>query len=133
MICSACDGVERPVLVNAALPRGPEYERQARLFIGDNHKFYQAKWARMDARRTSISWNWAAFLLFLFWIGYRRMYGVGIMLIAIDAIEFGLEEAFRWPALVSGLFNFGFGLAIGLNGNHWYRNHMERKIVIGPH
>ncbi|MGM9920449.1 MAG: DUF2628 domain-containing protein [Bhargavaea sp.] len=85
---------------------------------------YEQKW-----KKERFSWNWAAFIFGLFWLGYRKMY---IPLLVI----LGLFLLFDVVAYMMGDFeagwDYGIGLVVsivlGVGGNQLYRQDAERKI-----
>src|SRR5699024_2104593 len=60
------------------------------LYVGDQSGYYQTKW-----KKRKISWNWPGFFVSLFWLGYRRMYGVVFAIIGLylmlDIVDFVFE------------------------------------------
>lgn len=126
--CNAC-GV--PVAPPPPPPVSPqaEHERKLALFVGEKYPVYARKWARMREKGRAISWNWAAAFLFVGWLGYRGLYRIAYIVIAIDFVEFAIEGFFDTPSAVSGLFAVVLGLAITLNANRWYRQHAETSIA----
>ena len=44
------------------------------LFIQKNQDFYEKKFKKMEETGKSISWNWAAFFMGIYWMIYRKMY-----------------------------------------------------------
>jgi len=105
-----------------------ESERRLELFVGAKYPVYAAKWRRMAQKGRAISWNWAAMMLFVGWLGYRGLYRIAFIFIAVDAAEFAVESAFDTPAYASGLFSLAIGLVATLNANRWYRQHAEQTI-----
>ncbi|MEC2073395.1 DUF2628 domain-containing protein [Alkalihalophilus marmarensis] len=105
-------------------------------FVGKNYtKYYKRKWNEMDEKKRQTSWNFAAFFLSLFWLGYRKMYRyifiiMGLFL-AVDLLIF--LAASGDEAMVMRLNNsVGMGLAVatGLFGNYMYRLHMNKQIEL---
>lgn len=95
------------------------------LFAGeDGQAYYLKKWAQ-----TGLTWNWAAFFLSLWWLGYRRMY---IPLLAILG-------GFLFLHVITALFNLDFSkidgllrlvvmITLGIAGNTIYRQHALKII-----
>ncbi|MBH0169132.1 DUF2628 domain-containing protein [Fictibacillus sp. 18YEL24] len=93
-------------------------------FVGEKKReFYFRKWQKDN------SWNWAAFFLPLFWLGYRKMLKpvVYILLgfIAIDIIV--LFMSIDGAAISRGL-GYGLAGALGITGNMFYRKHAEKQV-----
>lgn len=94
------------------------------LYVGEKADVYERKW-----EKGRLSWNWAAFIFGLFWLGYRKMY-VPLLVIL------GLFLLFDVAAYLMGDFeaswDFGIGFVVsvvlGMGGNQLYRQDAERKI-----
>lgn len=132
IVCSACGtqvAPPPPPPPAASLSPEAEYERRLALFVGDKYPFYAGKWAWMAEKGRPISWNWAAAALFVGWLGYRGLYRIAFIVIAIDAGEFAIESLFDAPSWVSSLFALALGIVIAVNGNRWYRNHVQARVA----
>lgn len=131
MACSACGTQIAPPTLPAAAPLSPEaeHERRLALFVGDKYPFYAARWAWMSKKGWPISWNWPAGLFFVGWLGYRGLYRIAFIVIAIDAVEFAAETWLDASSWVSSLFAVALGIVIAVNGNRWYRNHVEARVA----
>lgn len=98
-------------------------------FVGSKHEFYLHHWKKNE---NSFSWNWAAFLLGLFWLAYRKMYWacailVGSMTLAIGTalqLKIPIETVQQWQPY----FVISFSVALGLFGNRLYFLHAKHKI-----
>lgn len=93
-------------------------------FVGEKKKdFYLRKWQKDN------SWNWAACLLTIFWLGYRKMLKPVVYIIlgflAIDIII--LFIGFDGAAISRGL-GYGLAGALGITGNMFYRKHAEKQV-----
>lgn len=86
--------------------------------------YYLGKWLK-----GGITWNWAAFLLTIFWVGYRRMYG---FIIGLFTFYILIDLTVQLLAIESILIDVGIGAALslflGMNGNNMYENHAKRKV-----
>ncbi|KLU66049.1 hypothetical protein DEAC_c20880 [Desulfosporosinus acididurans] len=51
-------------------------EQELRFFVKKNSDYYLAKWSLLDSGETQKrkTWNWAALLIGVLWLGYRKMY-----------------------------------------------------------
>lgn len=49
-------------------------EKEIEAFVYYNSDYYIDKWSNSKDPLMYAGWNWAAFLLCLFWLGYRKMY-----------------------------------------------------------
>lgn len=99
-------------------------EKLLYLYVGGKADVYEKKW-----EKGRFSWNWAAFIFGLLWLGYRKMY-VPLLVIL------GLFLLFDAAAYLMGDFeaswDFGIGFVVsavlGIGGNQLYRQDAERKI-----
>ena len=106
-------------------------KEEAEAFIGNNAYFYMEKW-REHGGKTLKGWNWAAFLIGIEWMAYRKMYVEAVLaFLAVSAASIVLN-------LLLGLFgvSWGFGkalgdlfrLVLGILGNLLYRNKALRSV-----
>ncbi|WP_052345820.1 DUF2628 domain-containing protein [Paucisalibacillus sp. EB02] len=86
--------------------------------------YYLGKWLK-----GGITWNWAAFFLTVFWVGYRRMYG---FIIGLFTFYILIDLTVQLLAIESTAIDVGIGVALslflGMNGNNMYENHAKRKL-----
>lgn len=89
-------------------------------FIQDNAQSYMYKFEKMKEKNKLYSWNWAAFLVSVFWFVYRKMYALGIGVIVLEIV---LESIFkvRWVSYIVFIL-------CGIFGNYLYLNHCNRKL-----
>ena len=102
-------------------------------FIGKNTDFYFHQWGFRDGIVTKeTSWNWAAFFLGIFWLGYRKMYHyifmfLGIFLaMEIFLLLLNVNDAFLQA--MNRAVGIGIAVTLGLFGNYFYYLHARRKI-----
>lgn len=104
-------------------------------FIGRHAPIYLAHYRRTGSQRVpvtaparetanpAISWHWAAFVLTIPWLFYRKMYLGGIVLVILPVL---------FDHIVPGSLFFGSGLMIavcaGLYAKSWYLAHALSKI-----
>ncbi|HTU10134.1 MAG TPA: TIR domain-containing protein [Allosphingosinicella sp.] len=110
----------------APAPTAPPSTARLEMAIGPNAAYYLASWQAMDARRSQLSWNWAACFASLFWFAYRKMWVPAAVLflvfLALNAL--GL--------LSTSLMIAGGGLSVvamiagGALGNGFYRQQVLR-------
>lgn len=98
-------------------------------FIGPNDDYYFYKWGLRDGGEIKKhSWNWAAFFLSTFWLGYRKMYLPVFVLLII----FLIIDAVMYAADLSDSLDYAVGLGIwiatGMFGNYLYFIHASKKI-----
>jgi len=108
---------------------GGEHEEMLRAYVGPNADHYIARWQAMAATGSPRSWNWAAFLLSMFWLAYRKMWQtlglfvggfVLLQLMAIMAPQLGM--------LANGA-SLGLAAWCGWMGNGLYRKHVEQAVA----
>ena len=58
----------------AADTAAPANEERLRAAIGPRADYYLRRWREMDEQRRTVSWNWAACLLNLYWFVFRKMW-----------------------------------------------------------
>ena len=114
-----------------APPPPPPAQREERLTaaIGPNADRYLAKWRKMEADRSWLSWNWPAFLANLFWFAYRRMWlplAAGIILFLLASFMAGRDPAYVAPAW---LFLLVLAAISGAIGNALYRGQVTRLVA----
>jgi len=112
-------------------------ELYLRAFVGSNADYYLRKWfpLRQHAGNDG-GFNWAAFLLSVMWIAYRKMYRVAAILVAILLLETVAEEIL-FVVILGGEVPPGTDTVIGLvvaiicgaNGNRWYLSHAKKEIA----
>lgn len=103
-----------------------------------NKSFYRPKFDRFAAGQGSVSWNWPAFFITIFWMFYRRMYAYAllvwfvlpIVLIIISGIIGGVTGD---PGAYVGTYYLlyiiiGF-IIIPMFANRLYYGHAMKKIA----
>lgn len=104
-------------------------EERMRAAIGPNADWYLAKWRKMEADRSALSWNWPAFLGNLFWFAYRRMWvplAIAIILFLATSFVSGRDPSYVAPAW---LFLLLLALLSGAIGNALYRGQVTRLVA----
>lgn len=96
-----------------------------RTFVGEKKEdYYLNKWSKGEQ-----TWNWAAFFLGIFWLGYRKLYvPIFVMLaifLVIDVVFalVGINDTYE-----SNAIGIGVGLTLGFLGNYLYRQQANKKI-----
>jgi hypothetical protein len=99
--------------------------------VGPNAEYFLAHWAKMEAKRTTIDWNWAACFANLFWFAYRKMWvplvGYIVATIALSGLEFVGPNMMK----VEWLLFVGFSFVTGYFGNHLYRKQTDKLVAEG--
>lgn len=111
-------------------------QRHLRAFVGSSANYYLGKWRRFVGHER-MGFNWAAFLLAGFWIGYRKMYLLSMIFFAVILVETVAEEVvfvgiLGYPETPAGLSLFVTlvaALVCGSYGNRWYLSHARHVIA----
>ncbi|SDB80867.1 zinc-ribbon domain-containing protein [Pelagirhabdus alkalitolerans] len=127
MYCESC-GYELDSNASFCKHCGAQIERGSddtsmKRFVGKNYNYYRHQWSKTDQPEKALSWNWAAFFLGVFWLGYRGLYKTIIailgLFLVVDLIDYGVG-----PNDFSGTLQYvstiGIYAWIGLNGNRLY-------------
>ncbi len=61
--------------------------RDLRVFVGQNAQYYLPRFSKLCKRETSVSWNWAAFLLTPYWLWYRKQYLYGTLVLLFEVLQ----------------------------------------------
>ncbi len=56
-------------------------------FVGTKSDFYLPRFRRMARDGSSASWNWAAFFFGPLWLLYRKMYGLGTVVMILEILQ----------------------------------------------
>ena len=110
-------------------PLPVQKEERLAAAIGPNADRYLAKWRKMEADRSWLSWNWPAFLASIFWFAYRRMWlplTAGIILFLLASFVAGRGPAYVGPAW---LFLFVLAVVAGAIGNALYRRQVTKLVA----
>ncbi|PKR77848.1 hypothetical protein CEY16_07925 [Halalkalibacillus sediminis] len=99
------------------------------LFTQKRSDYYIDKWFKKGVAENKTSWNWPAFFLGIFWLGYRKMYE---MIFAILGIWLALD----FFAYATGIYTTGFDYLVaiisyvlfGIYGNYFYYMRAEKKL-----
>jgi hypothetical protein len=102
-------------------------DEEVRAFVQRNADYYLRKWSKTPDPGKGIGWNWAAFFLPYFWLGYRKQYvalfGLAALWLAIDIVDFAADL---------GMNNGSIGLSISagcaISANSWYYRYVTRQI-----
>lgn len=105
-----------------------------RAYVGKNADYYFNKWQIETGEVKKDSWNWAAFFLGFFWLGYRKMYSVLFALVAIylvtDVILYAIDID---STLINSGIGMGTSIVLGLMGNYFYYIQAEKSIMKNSH
>ena len=100
------------------------------LFIQNNKEFYEKKFNKMRESGKSISWNWAAFFMGIYWMVYRKMYFKAAAFYVLSLV------ASRTP-YIGSILNIAVLIGIAMYANALYMDHVEGNIkkikMVFPH
>lgn len=88
------------------------------LFIQKNQNFYEEKFRKMDDSGKSISWNWAAFFMGIYWMIYRKMYFKA-------GAFFILSLVASYTPYIGSILNFAVLIGIGIYANALYQDQIR--------
>lgn len=91
------------------------------LFIQKNYKFYEKKFRKMEETGRSISWNWSAFFMGIYWMIYRKMYFKA-------GAFFILSLVASSTPYIGDILNVAVLVGIGMYANALYLDHIEGHI-----
>lgn len=122
--------LEATILLNTnPAPEDVELENHnnelTRLYIGEKKAdFYFKKWDKKPN-----TWNWSAFFLSFFWLGYRRMYKPVILIFGFLFLYVLITTIFDLNVdSISSAIGIGLSVGIGLSGNQLYQSHVKKAI-----
>lgn len=95
-----------------------------RAYVGEKKSdYYIRKWGKGQ-----ISWNWAAFFLGLFWLGYRKMYGMILAILGIYLLIDIVDYFFVLDLGQTSGPQIGIAVVLGMLGNQLYKDHVKRQV-----
>ena len=99
--------------------------------VQNNTVYYSKIFREYENNGTKEPWNWAAAILGVYWLAYRKMYtrakiflAAYIVVIALQIIIIANSAFFP----ISVFFELGMFLYFGFTGNHNYYLHVNRTI-----
>lgn len=108
----------------AQLHENVNYGAELEAYINNNADHYIGKFAAIDNSSKRSSWNWASFFFGGFWFIYRKMYGLGAAMIAI---QFFLELIGALSGF-SLLFVLILKVVLGSCANSIYKSRVESDL-----
>lgn len=91
------------------------------LFIQKNQDFYEKKFKKMEETGKSISWNWAAFFMGIYWMIYRKMYFKA-------GAFFILSLVASSTPYIGWILNLAVLVGIAVYGNALYLDHVSGNL-----
>jgi hypothetical protein len=112
------------------------------VFLNNNIEYYMHNWEYLEKNKRIISWNWASFLFFPFWLFYRKMYLFGffyaIFFMVLDKC-IDATSVYQWLhniinnkilyEVITSLLNIIIASVFGLFGNWLYYQFAIKKIT----
>ncbi len=90
-------------------------------FMGENQAFYGRKFQKMQAVRGTTDWNWCSFLFGGLWAFYRKMYLVGLIVLAASSILACIP-------VIGWVLSVGLSVCFGIWGNYLYMKHVQDSV-----
>ncbi len=98
------------------------YEQEENRFIETNVDYYRSKFNEMRTLNQKVSLNWAALFFGIFWMLYRKMYGVAIGAVVTTVVA-GMLGSF------GGVLGLALTLCYGLFGNYLYMMTVQKRVT----
>lgn len=102
------------------------YENDISNFIGYNTEFYIVKFEKLRSNDTTSSWNWASFFNVAYWCFYRKMYGLGGIILGINFLTMFLGA-------LGSFVSLGIAITMGVQGNNFYMKYVDKQICAASH
>jgi hypothetical protein len=116
----------------AMIEQAPASEERLRAAIGPRADYYLARWRRIDESGKSHSWNWAACLLSVCWLAYRKLWWpMGLMGLAFILASPFLDPRNLLAFRIAAFSLVGLSFVTGGFGNLLYRRRVE-ALAAGP-
>ncbi len=111
---------------NHQLSEQSRHDKLLKHFVGEGKSDYYTRQWNKDRK---FSWNWAAFILVFFWLGYRKMYlYVALILCCYLVIDvLGTLIGFDAVAIETTITTL-ISISLGIFGNKLYNHFAEREI-----
>ena len=95
----------------------------AQKMIGKNADYYLQKRSELIAKGSKIRWNWAAFLLSIYWMIYRKLYLLGFVLLVVS-----MFFSYIIGGVLSIVVSCGISILAGLLGNYLYTEYANNCL-----
>lgn len=96
-------------------------EKEIETFVYYNSDYYIDKWRESKDPSMYAGWNWAAFLLGLFWLGYRKMYARQFIVSFIVIVILGNSAIPDFPFFLIWLY-------YGFRANAVYYKYVTKRV-----
>ena len=99
------------------------YESEEAAIVGPKYEYYYgSKFREMRTLNQKVSFNWAALLFGVFWMLYRKMYGVAAAAIVATILAGALGAA-------GGAAGLALTVCYGLFGNYLYMMTVQKRVT----
>ncbi|MEA3045283.1 MAG: hypothetical protein QOH47_3121 [Sphingomonadales bacterium] len=115
----------------AAETDAPASQERLRAAIGPRADYYLRRWREMDATSKTVSWNWAACFLHLYWFVFRKMWVAAAVFILANIVVSMVPAVIPIPGKYVILMLIGLTFITGGYGNLLYRKQIEKRVA-GP-
>jgi len=103
-------------------------------FVGSKYPYYEKKWEKSQGSKPS--WNFAAFFLSIFWLGYRKMYIPLAIIIGafflMDFLIYIFYDQNTTDSIINSLnqsISIGIATSLGIFGNNFYMQHVNKRVT----
>ncbi|MED1564852.1 DUF2628 domain-containing protein [Bacillus paramycoides] len=96
--------------------------------VRKNTAYYDFKWGQVKNPEKENTWNWGAFIFPHFWLAYRKMYKLFIILTLIGVPTLITPVFIDMPMWIDFIIYVGTMLFTGWQGNRLYYKHIVRIL-----
>ncbi|PEJ72154.1 hypothetical protein CN888_17920 [Bacillus wiedmannii] len=109
--------------------------QQLHTVVQKNTAYYDFKWGKVENPAQGNTWNWVAFFFPTFWLAYRKMYKLFIILMLLSVPSILIPPFIDIPdgifLSISLVFQLGMMIFTGWQGNRLYYKHAVRILHKG--
>ncbi|MGN5653599.1 DUF2628 domain-containing protein [Bacillus sp. Brlt_9] len=99
--------------------------------VKKNTAYYDFKWGKVENPAQGNTWNWVAFFFPTFWLAYRKMYKLFIILTLLAIPTLIIATFIDIPMWIDFIIYAGTMLFTGWQGNRLYYKHVIRILHKG--
>ncbi len=100
-----------------------------RIFVGERADYYIERFKKFEETGGAVSWNWAAFILGVVWMFYRKMHLYGIVIFtALIALGFFIAVLSPGNKLLAFGLQLWVWFGFGAFGNYLYYTFVKNKV-----
>ncbi|CEG28695.1 DUF2628 domain-containing protein [Bacillus sp. B-jedd] len=105
-------------------------DHEVRTFVGKKADYYLRKWNNPKNKGSNMGWNWAAFLAGMFWLGYRKMYKLVLIILGAFVVFDIISYIINNPAMdkINNTLGLVVAAILGISGNYHYYLHAQKNI-----